>query len=276
MARGLRTIGRHAPAVQESPNDHSPPPGHHGRHRHRSCPGFTPAAAPSRRDTPLLVSENPPNSTDDIHGVGANRPSHEARWNLYDRLMTFGMTTDANGKEHYDFEKREPELAESRDLTPTSVTFKLRRNARFHDATPVTAQDATWSFDSAVTVGGFPTFQILAGRLEKREQFVVLDDHTFRVDVLRAGRARAGRPPRRPPFPADHRSPCPMNPEFDAEAYAKAAAAAVGLPLDPRHLPGVAFNLKLAARMAGLVEGMKLTPADEAAPVFVARRDAPK
>jgi len=67
-----------------------------------------------------------------------------------------------------------------------------------------------------------------------------------------------------------------MNPAFDAEAYAKAAAAAVGLPLDARHLPGVAFNLALAARMAAMIEAMPLGPADEAAPVFVAGREPPK
>jgi hypothetical protein len=67
-----------------------------------------------------------------------------------------------------------------------------------------------------------------------------------------------------------------MSHEFDAEAYAKTAAAAVGLPLDPRHLPGIAFNLKLAARMAAMVEGMPITPADEAAPVFVAGREPPR
>lgn len=67
-----------------------------------------------------------------------------------------------------------------------------------------------------------------------------------------------------------------MSSEFDAEAYAKAAAAAVGLPLDARHLPGVATNLKLAARMAALVEALPLGPADEQAPVFVAGREAPR
>ena len=67
-----------------------------------------------------------------------------------------------------------------------------------------------------------------------------------------------------------------MNAEFDAEAYAKATAAALGLPLDPRHLPGIVSNLKLAARMAGLVEGTPLTQADEMAPVFVAGREAPR
>jgi hypothetical protein len=67
-----------------------------------------------------------------------------------------------------------------------------------------------------------------------------------------------------------------MSQEFDAEAYAKAAAAAVGLPLDPRHLPGVVANLKLAARMAALVEGMDIAVTDEAAPVFVAGREPVK
>lgn len=64
-------------------------------------------------------------------------------------------------------------------------------------------------------------------------------------------------------------------PEFDAEAYARATAAALGLPIDPAHLPGVVMNLRLAARMAALVESMPLTPADEPAPVFVPGRDAP-
>jgi hypothetical protein len=67
-----------------------------------------------------------------------------------------------------------------------------------------------------------------------------------------------------------------MSQDFDAEAYAGAAAAAVGLPLDPRHLPGIVANLKLAARMAAVVEGMKIGPAEEAAPVFVAGREPPK
>ena len=65
-------------------------------------------------------------------------------------------------------------------------------------------------------------------------------------------------------------------PEFDPEAYARQAAAAVGLPLHENHLPGVVMNLALAARMAGLVAQMPLTPADEAAPVFTAGRTLPK
>lgn len=150
-----------------------------------ALPAIRPAHAQSRRETLLLISENPPNSTD-IHGVGANRPAYEASWNLYDRLMSYGVKKDAEGNDHYDHTKLTPELAESWDLTPTSVTFKLRRDAKFHDGMPITAADVKWSFDRAVTVGGFPTFQMKAGSLEKPEQFVAVDAHTFRVDFLRA------------------------------------------------------------------------------------------
>jgi peptide/nickel transport system substrate-binding protein len=69
-----------------------------------------------------------------------------------------------------------------------SVTFKLKKNAKFHDGAPVTAKDVKWSLDRAVSVGGFPTFQMSAGSLTKPEQFVVVDDHTVRVDFAKKDR----------------------------------------------------------------------------------------
>ena len=123
----------------------------------------------------------------DIHKVGANRPSYSVAWNMYDRLMTFGTKTLDDGSISYDYTVLEPELAEDWTLSPDgmSVTFKLRSDATFHDATPVTANDVKWSYDRAVSIGGFPTFQMKAGALENPEQFVVVDDRTFRVDFLR-------------------------------------------------------------------------------------------
>ncbi len=143
------------------------------------------AKAQARNETLLIVGESPPNSMD-IHGVGANRPAYEVSWNTHDRLITYGVKKDANGNDHYDYTKLEPELATDWNVTPTSATFKLRKDAKFHDGTPITARDVKWSFDRAVTVGGFPTFQMAAGSLTKPEQFVVVDDNTFRVDFLRA------------------------------------------------------------------------------------------
>lgn len=149
---------------------------------------FYPAAASAdaRQETLLIVNELGPNSLD-IHGVGANRPAYGVAWNCYDRLMTYGKLTLPGGSASYDYKKLEPELAESWQVAPDglSVTFKLRKDARFHDGAPVTAKDVKWSLDRALAMGGFPTFQMKAGALEKPEQFVVLDDHTVRIDFPR-------------------------------------------------------------------------------------------
>jgi peptide/nickel transport system substrate-binding protein len=109
-------------------------------------------------------------------GVNANAGTTEASWNTYDRLVTFGITKDANGNSRYDPHNIVPELAEAWDLSDMSVTFRLRRNAKFHDGSPVTSHDVKWSFDRGVTVGGAATFQLKVGSLEKPEQFVVVSN----------------------------------------------------------------------------------------------------
>ena len=145
-----------------------------------------PAPAQGRGDTLLVLVESGPNSLD-IHGIGANFRTYGVSWNLYDRLLSYGTKTLADGTRSYDHAVLKPELAESWQVAADgmSVTFKLRKDARFHDGTPVTARDVKWSFDRAMGVGGFPTFQMKAGALEKPEQFTVVDDQTFRVSFLR-------------------------------------------------------------------------------------------
>ena len=121
----------------------------------------SPAVAQSRNETLIVVVESGPNSMD-IHGVGANRPSYQASWNLYDRLMTFGLKTLPDGTRSYDYSVLKPELAESWQIAAdgTSVTFKLRKDARFHDGTPVTARDVKWSFDPPVTPADSRRFRL--------------------------------------------------------------------------------------------------------------------
>ena len=146
-----------------------------------------PAAAQARpKDVLIVANEFGPNSLD-IHTVGANRPSYGVSWLCYDRLMTYGKRTLPDGRVAYDRNKLEPELAESWQMAPDGMSgvFKLRKNAKFHDGTPVTAKDVKWSMDRALAAGGFPTFQMGAGSLEKPEQFEVVDDHTFRVKFIR-------------------------------------------------------------------------------------------
>jgi len=152
-----------------------------------STPAIWSAKAQSRKETLLLVTENGPNNLD-IHGVGTNRPGYEASWNCYDRLITHEKKTLADGSTSYDRDKFKGELADDMKIGDMSVTFKLKKNAKFQDGTPVTAKDVKWSFERAISVGGFPTVQMKAGSLVKKEQFVVVDDGTFRVDFIKKDR----------------------------------------------------------------------------------------
>ena len=99
---------------------------------------WSPAKAQARQETLLIVSESGPNNID-IHGVGTNVPGYEVSWNCYDRLMTHGRKTLPDGTASYDRDRFAPELAEEWNLTDSSVTFKLRKDATFHDGTPITA-----------------------------------------------------------------------------------------------------------------------------------------
>src|SRR2546430_3867026 len=148
---------------------------------------WSPAKAQSRQETLLIVSESGPNNVD-IHGVGTNVPGYEVSWNCYDRLISHEMKAGPNGVPYYDKDKFKMELADDMIAGDMSVTFKLKKNATFHDGSPVTASDVKWSLDRAVTVGGVPTFQMSAGSLTKPEQFVVVDDNTVRVDFAKKDR----------------------------------------------------------------------------------------
>jgi len=119
----------------------------------------------------------------DLHRTGTNRASYQVAVNCYDRLVSFGTKETPDGGLSYDYSVIEPELAESWSVSDDGllITFKLNPDAKFWDGTPVTAADVKWSFDRAVSVGGFPTVQMKAGGLVKPEQFTAVDDSTFTI-----------------------------------------------------------------------------------------------
>jgi hypothetical protein len=55
----------------------------------------------------------------------------------------------------------------------------------------------------------------------------------------------------------------------DIEIYVDAAAALVGVPLDPTHRPGVIINMQRIAEMAGFVMAFQLPEETAPAPVFL-------
>lgn len=153
-----------------------------------SAPFVAKAAAqtPSRSETLLLVQEYGPNSMD-MQGIGSSQPVNGVALNCYDRLIRFKpVPLPDGGGGTFNMTDFEPELAESWQEASDgmSVTFKLK-DATFHSGRPVTAKDVKWSLDRAVAIGGFAKTQMAAGSLESPEQFVAVDDKTFRVDFVR-------------------------------------------------------------------------------------------
>ncbi|MCJ2031650.1 DUF4089 domain-containing protein [Methylobacterium sp. J-043] len=65
----------------------------------------------------------------------------------------------------------------------------------------------------------------------------------------------------------DHAAPTPMP---DLDAYAAAAAALLGLALDPAWTGAIAANLRVLHAAAALVGGFPLPDTAEAAPVYTA------
>jgi peptide/nickel transport system substrate-binding protein len=140
------------------------------------------AAAATAKDTLVIVSETGTNSLDTMVPT-ANDLSRMVVWQAYDRLVSHGEKKLADGTVSYDAKIIEPELAESWEISTDGLayTFHLRKNATFHDGTPITAKDVKWSFERAVAAGGFPAVQMAAGGMTKAEQFKILDDYTFQV-----------------------------------------------------------------------------------------------
>ncbi|MFK7892893.1 MAG: ABC transporter substrate-binding protein [Granulosicoccus sp.] len=137
-------------------------------------------------DTLVVVSGQTINSLD-LHRTGTSRAAYQVGINCYDRLVSFGTKEAIGGGLSYDYTVIEPELAESWTESDDGLvlTFKLRPAATFWDGRKVTASDVKWSFDRAVSVGGFPTVQMKAGGLERPEQFEAVDDETFVIKLDR-------------------------------------------------------------------------------------------
>lgn len=141
------------------------------------------AHAQSRAESLRVLSEGAANSFD-AFSVGVNRNSIQVSWNVYDRLVSFGYKNIGEGVGYYDYFDIQPQLAESYEVSEdkTSITFKLRKDATFHDGTPVTAADVKWSMDRVVA-SPIGAAQFRTGSMTSPDQFVVVDDHTFRVDL---------------------------------------------------------------------------------------------
>jgi peptide/nickel transport system substrate-binding protein len=142
-----------------------------------------PARAQSRAETLRYVTGASVNTLDP-NVPGSTREAFAVSLSTYDRLVSFGRK-QLDDKWVFDLDKITGELAESYDVSPDKlkITFHLRKDAKFQDGTPVTAEDVKWSLDRAVTAPVLGKAQLLTGSLTSADQFKVIDPLTFEVTL---------------------------------------------------------------------------------------------
>ena len=117
---------------------------------------------------------------------GSTREAFALSMSTYDRLVSFGRK-QLNGKWVFDLDTITGELAESYSVSPDGlkITLKLRPDAKFHDGSPVTADDVKWSLDRCVSAPILGKAQLLTGSMTSADQFKVIDPLTIEVTLPR-------------------------------------------------------------------------------------------
>jgi peptide/nickel transport system substrate-binding protein len=142
-----------------------------------------PLQAQTRAETLRYVTGASVNTLDP-NIPGSTREAFAVSLSTYDRLVSFGRK-QLNGKWVFDLDSIRGELAESYEVSPDGlkITFKLRKDAKFQDGSPVTAEDVKWSLDRAVTAKILGKAQLLTGSLTDASQFKAIDPLTFEVTL---------------------------------------------------------------------------------------------
>jgi peptide/nickel transport system substrate-binding protein len=147
-----------------------------------------PLHAQTRAETLRFITGGTANSLDPTI-PGSTRESFALAMSTYDRLVAFDRVKMGDNWV-FDFHKLRGELAESWDVSPDGlkITFHLRKDAKFQDGTPVTADDVKWSLDRAVSAKSLAAPQLLTGSLTSPDQFKAIDPETFEVTLPKPDR----------------------------------------------------------------------------------------
>ncbi len=143
----------------------------------------TPALAQTRAETLRYVTGATINTLDPTL-PGTTRESFAISLSTYDRLVTFGKKK-LGDKWVFDLDRIEGEIAESYEVSPDglTLTFHLRKDGKFQDGSPITAEDVKWSLDRAVSAKSLAGPQLLTGSLTSPDQFKVIDPLTVQVTL---------------------------------------------------------------------------------------------
>src|SRR5579871_1496018 len=142
------------------------------------------ASAEDAKTTLLVAGPRTPESLELEYP--ATEAVHEARKNIYERLLAYKMKPNADGLMVEDFDHLTGALAESWEVSPdrTSITFHLA-NAKAANGDALTADDVMWTFKRGWDIKG--TFYWYMHQMLKIDDFdkafSKIDDHTVKVTL---------------------------------------------------------------------------------------------
>lgn len=149
----------------------------------------TPSPAQPRAETLRYVTPGVVNTLDPVM-LGGTPEATALSTSVYDRLLRFERTPAGDGSYVFDFARIRGELAERYEVSPDglTITLHLRPDARWHDGSPVTADDVKWSLDRAVGAPSMSKAQAATGSLTDPGQFKVVDARTVTITLARPDR----------------------------------------------------------------------------------------
>lgn len=144
-----------------------------------------PAFAQDATTTLIVAGPRTPESLDQEYPP--TEAGHEARRNIYERLLAYASKTGDDGIVYEDFSKIVGALAESWEVSDdkTSITFHLRKDAVSTAGNLLTADDVMWSFERGWELkANFRWYMTQVLKIESYEQaFAKVDEHTVKVTI---------------------------------------------------------------------------------------------
>jgi peptide/nickel transport system substrate-binding protein len=147
--------------------------------------GSVPAFAQNNNSMLLVAGPRTPESLDQEYPP--TEASHEARRNIYERLLSYEMKPGENGAMVENFDKLKGALAESWETAPdkSSITFHLRKGVKSYAGNTLTADDVMWTFERGWNLKA--TFRWYMTQVLKitdfNAAFKKIDDQTVKVTL---------------------------------------------------------------------------------------------
>lgn len=142
------------------------------------------AFAQSAAETLIVAGPRTPESLDQEYPP--TEAGHEARRNIFERLLVYAMKTDTNGAKVEDFSTIEGGLAESYEVAPDnkSITFHLRKGVKSAAGNEMTADDVMWTFERGWNMKAtFHWYMTQILKIDSFNSFQKIDPYTVKVSI---------------------------------------------------------------------------------------------